>query len=91
MGQYEKISVRLAGALLLHQGELSLWEIRALPFVESDEIAAALANTLSRAFDVERYQRRAGRVISLLGGSHTFTTPNTTSQACAQRKSLGIT
>lgn len=62
MVHYENISVRLAGALLLHRGELSLGEIRALPFIESDEIAAAVANTLSRAFDVERYERRAGRL-----------------------------
>lgn len=58
------IPTRLASALLLGRGEISLGEIRALPLVEDQEFALAIADILARKFKVERYERQIGRSAS---------------------------
>ena len=58
MADYSTIPTRLAAALLSEQGEISLAEIRALPLVEDDDVAVAIADILARDFDVERHERR---------------------------------
>ena len=55
------IPVRLAAALLLHEGEISFGEIRALPFVEDESYALAIADILARSFRVERSERRVAQ------------------------------
>ena len=61
--KYSTIPLRLATALLLQRGEISLGEIRALPLVEDEDFALAIAEVLKQQFDVERYERRVGRSI----------------------------
>lgn len=58
MQDLRSISTTLAAALLLHDGEITLMDIEALPFVENSETARAIAATLAQFFDVERLQRR---------------------------------
>lgn len=57
MTNYSKIPTRLAAALLLQRGEISLGEIRALPLVENEDFALAIADVLAQNFKVERYER----------------------------------
>ena len=52
------IPTRLAAALLRTKGEISLNEIRALPLVEDDDVALAIADLLAHRFHVEHYERR---------------------------------
>lgn len=48
------IPIRLAAALLLKRGEISLRDIRSLPLVDNDkEYALAIANQLSQHYDIE--------------------------------------
>ena len=61
MGHYSAIPTRLAVALLLSRGEISLGEIRALPLVEDEDFALAIADVLARKFKVKRYERQVGR------------------------------
>ena len=58
------IPTRLAAALLLDRGEISLGEIRALPLVEDEDFALAIADILAYKFKVERYERQVGRSAS---------------------------
>lgn len=51
--KYSSIHLKMAVALLLYEGTLSLQEIRALPFVESEELARAIALSLFNRFNVE--------------------------------------
>lgn len=51
--------LRLAEALLLKEGEISLDEIAALPFVEDDETAYAIALALVNRLAAEHVHRRA--------------------------------
>ena len=51
-------AVKLAAALLKQFGQISVSEIRALPFVRSDEEAMIIAKSLAEAFDVEIRQVR---------------------------------
>jgi hypothetical protein len=54
----EKLALRLAGALLLHHGELSVKDIRAIPlFTHPDQIDAAV-EYLIRTFNAEVYTKR---------------------------------
>lgn len=53
-----RISSRIAGAILLHKGEITLTEISALPFVEDHQTAQEIAAILFRLFDVEKHQRK---------------------------------
>ena len=64
MVNYSMIPTRLAAALLLKRGEISLGEIRALPFVEDKDFVLAIADVLAQNFDVERYERCVGRSTS---------------------------
>ena len=48
------IPIRLAAALLLKRGEISLRDIRSLPLVDNDkDYALAIANQLSQHYDIE--------------------------------------
>lgn len=49
------IAVKLAGMLLLRNGEITTSEIESLPFVNGRQEALAIAQKLSRAFD-SRYR-----------------------------------
>lgn len=52
------IPTQLAVALLLRRGEISLQEIKALPLVEDDDHAHAIAQGLATWFEVEYYERQ---------------------------------
>lgn len=58
MSELIYISTKLAAALLVQKGELSIPEIRALPFVENDEAVLFIIKRLTNNFEVKRYQRR---------------------------------
>ena len=64
MAYYSTIPTRLATALLLKRGEISLGEIKALPLVESEDFALAIADVLAQNFEVEYYERYIGQPIS---------------------------
>lgn len=64
MVNYSAIPTRLAAALLLARGEISFGEIRALPLVEDERFALAIADILARSFKVERSERRVGQSTS---------------------------
>lgn len=48
-----EITLKMAAALLLKEGKLTLSEIEALPFVDSEKLAQAIALSLYNRFDVE--------------------------------------
>lgn len=52
------IGVKLASALLMHKGELSLDDIAALPTVEDNEDVALIMSILLQRFNAEIQQRR---------------------------------
>ena len=58
MLEWHTINTKLAALLLLQEGEITLDDIEALPFVETPEEAAVIAFTLVRSLDAERYQRK---------------------------------
>ncbi len=64
MVDYSMIPTRLAAALLLQRGEISFGEIKALPLVEDEGFALAVADVLAHHFEVERYERPIGRSTS---------------------------
>ena len=66
MANYSMIPTRLAAALLLQRGEISLGEIRALPLVEDEDFALAIADVLAHNFEVEFYERYVGQSSSQL-------------------------
>ncbi len=53
-----EITIKLASALLLQNKELSLDDIRAIPFLENAQDAGFIVEALSKIFDTEIYQRR---------------------------------
>lgn len=54
----ERMGVKLASALLLHYGEVSMEDIRAMPFFASPDESEAVIRYLLATFNVEIYQRR---------------------------------
>ena len=58
MVNYSSIATRLAATLLTTRGEISIADIRALPLVDDNAVAASIADILARDFELERYQRR---------------------------------
>ena len=64
MVDYSAIPTRLAAALLLARGEISFGEIRALPLVEDEKFALAIADILAQSFRVERSERRVDQSAS---------------------------
>ena len=60
MSQVTEISVRLAEALLLKNGEISLPEIRALPMVDDEIQVLFIADSLIKKFEVSRSERPSG-------------------------------
>jgi hypothetical protein len=65
MEDMHTLSTRIAAALLLQKGEITLKDIEAIPFVDSHETAFAIAARLARNFDVETLQVSRGRENSL--------------------------
>lgn len=63
MFNYSAVPARLAAALLLNRGEISLGEIKALPLVDDDNCALAIADMLAQNFTVDRYERRIGGAV----------------------------
>ena len=57
MEYYPSIPTRLAAALILLRGEISLRDIRSLPFVENNDSALEIALKLEQYFEVEHYER----------------------------------
>ena len=55
-----EIGLKLASALLLHNKEISLEDIRAMPFFEYPEEAEAVINVLLDKFEVEIYTKKIG-------------------------------
>jgi len=54
----EAIVLKLAGALLVRHGELSIRDIRAMPFFTSPDQAEPVIDYLIRTFDAEVYSKR---------------------------------
>jgi len=54
----DKIGLRLASALLLHYGEVSVGDIRALPVFSRPEEAEAVIRALINNFKVEIYTKK---------------------------------
>lgn len=54
----DRIALRVASALLLHQGELSVGDIASLPFVRSADETQAVVDLLLRNYDVEISTRK---------------------------------
>ena len=59
-----RIPVRLAAALPLKRGEISLGEIKALPMVNGKDFAIMIANILAARFNAELYERNLGKLAS---------------------------
>ena len=59
-----RIPVRLAAALLLKRGEVSLEEIKALPMVNDQDFAIMVANILTARFNAELHERNLGKSAS---------------------------
>ena len=51
------VPTRIAAAILIHHGEISLGEIRALPLVEDEQSVLAIADLLAHNFPVTRLRR----------------------------------
>ena len=58
MNSPTQISIKLAAALLLQRGKISVSDIRALPLVESDDAADAIVEGLTSIYNLERFQHR---------------------------------
>lgn len=54
----DKLVVKLAGALLLQQGELSVDDIRAMPFLTNPAQLDTVVDLLLRNFNAEIYSKR---------------------------------
>src|SRR6266480_4225874 len=54
----ERVPVTLAAALLLKEGEISISDIEAIPFVEGERAALAIAARLTHRFDTYTKRRR---------------------------------
>ena len=58
MSTIETIGYRLAGALLIHNGELSIEDIQAMPFLTQPSDADNIIKFLLGMFDAEIYQKK---------------------------------
>jgi len=54
----EDIGLKFATALLLHRGELSVEDIRAIPFFRSSDDSEAVIKALQANFVVDTYTRK---------------------------------
>ena len=55
MNNYTQISMKLAAALLLQRGKISISDIRALPFAENDDTVNFIVESLFSTYRLERY------------------------------------
>ena len=53
-----EIGLRFASALLLHRGEISISDIRALPFITHPDESDAVIGALLKNFNVEIYTKK---------------------------------
>lgn len=58
---FQKAAVKVASALLMQHKELSVEDIKALPFFMSTDEAEAVIGYLRSNFDVEVYHKRISR------------------------------
>ncbi|MDA2912036.1 hypothetical protein MYX04_14040 [Nitrospiraceae bacterium AH_259_D15_M11_P09] len=49
----DSLAAKIAAAILLKEGKIAVSDIRALPFVETDEKAMAVARELASQFEVD--------------------------------------
>ena len=54
----EKIGLKLASALLLHKGELSIKDIRSMPFFTDPNQIATVTQFLIKTFNAEIYSKQ---------------------------------
>lgn len=54
----QNIGLKLAGALLVYHGELSVNDIRAMPFFSSSDELELVIKVLETSFKTERYTRK---------------------------------
>lgn len=54
----QNIGLKLAGALLMYNGELSVNDIRAMPFFSSSDESELVIKALETSFKTERYTRK---------------------------------
>lgn len=58
MANLTGVNAKIAAAILLSEREISMRDIRALPFVETDNDAEDIVGILRRSFDLDVVQRR---------------------------------
>ena len=75
MIEQSAIPTKLAMMLLENFGEITLREIRALPFVNEDIVALAIADILAREYDIETYKRRPSQSSCVIDQVLRLTTP----------------
>jgi hypothetical protein len=54
----QNIGLKLAGALLVYHGELSVNDIRAMPFFSGSDESELVIKALETSFKTERYTRK---------------------------------
>lgn len=54
----QDLGLRLASALLMHHGELSVEDIRAMPFFKNFDESEAVIKALQRLFNAEIYTKK---------------------------------
>ena len=54
----QNIGLKLAGALLMYNGELSVNDIRAMPFFSGSDESELVIKALETSFKTERYTRK---------------------------------
>lgn len=57
MYSFSRVPMKLAAAILIEHGEISLGEIRALPLVEDEQSVLAIADLLAHNFSVAQFGR----------------------------------
>lgn len=63
MENINSIATRIAAAILLKERTISVAEIRALPFIETDEQAMMVATNLTQLFEdveIQQFKRSSG-------------------------------
>jgi hypothetical protein len=59
MSELSAVSERIAAVVLLHRRTLSMGDIRALPFVETDDDVLEIIDALSSSFPLKKTQRKS--------------------------------
>jgi hypothetical protein len=64
MSELSAVSERIAAVVLLHRRTLSMGDIRALPFVETDDDVLEIIDALSSSFPLKKTQRKVSHAAS---------------------------